>query len=450
MPIPWFTDVPLHIGCPRSFHLTPSLMLFSGTPHQATFGKGLLLISLTSAVGTAVNPLVERAAYWSEPIGCYMPELPVRDAAPAPMPGGTSFVVTVATKINGQHPQFGVGNALGFTVDGDQGMELFLVRGTTYTFSITGGHPFAFNPGPIGAGVAPASYPASNGITGTPTGTGTVTFTPNASYPNLIYYVCDAHANMGWKINLSDPPLQVNVKAFLEGPFDGASSMSDALRAGNHIPTTEPYTGLGYTHTGGGGGETVAPAVLAITGPNAVVDWVAVELRDDADPTAVLATRSALLQRDGDVVGTSGGGSVVFNQPPGNYHVALRHRNHLGVMTLAALTFGTSAVNVDLTSAGTLCFGTNARKTAGTMQVLWSGDVVRDGTLKYTGTTNDRDPILVTIGGTVPTNTLVGYHSDDVNLDAVVKYTGTLNDRDPILVNIGGTVPTLTREEQLP
>jgi hypothetical protein len=31
-------------------------------------------------------------------------------------------------------------------------MELFLVRGTTYTFSISGGHPFAFNQGPQGAG----------------------------------------------------------------------------------------------------------------------------------------------------------------------------------------------------------------------------------------------------------------------------------------------------------
>jgi len=37
-----------------------------------------------------------------------------------------------------------------------------------------------------------------------------------------------------------------------------------------------------------------------------------------------------------------------------------------------------------------------------------------------------------------------------VTLDGVVKYTGLENDRDIILVNIGGTVPTDTREEQLP
>jgi hypothetical protein len=35
-------------------------------------------------------------------------------------------------------------------------------------------------------------------------------------------------------------------------------------------------------------------------------------------------------------------------------------------------------------------------------------------------------------------------------MDAVVKYTGSANDRDIILLNIGGSVPTNTRAEQLP
>jgi hypothetical protein len=70
--------------------------------------------------------------------------------------------------------------------------------------------------------------------------------------------------------------------------------------------------------------------------------------------------------------------------------------------------------------------------------------------LLYTNAENDRDPILLRIGGTVPTNTTTGYHAEDVNLDGVVKYTGEGNDRDPILQNIGGSVPTNTREGQLP
>lgn len=84
------------------------------------------------------------------------------------------------------------------------------------------------------------------------------------------------------------------------------------------------------------------------------------------------------------------------------------------------------------------------------MRALWCGDVAHDGSVKYTGTANDRDPVLVAIGGTVPTLTIAGYRSEDVGMDGTVKYTGANNDRDPILVNIGGTVPTAVRYAQLP
>ena len=81
---------------------------------------------------------------------------------------------------------------------------------------------------------------------------------------------------------------------------------------------------------------------------------------------------------------------------------------------------------------------------------LWAGDVNTDGQVQYTGGGNDRDPVLVLIGGTIPTNTTTGYHAADVNMDGVVKYTGSGNDRDPILVTIGGTVPTNIRAAQHP
>jgi alpha-glucosidase (family GH31 glycosyl hydrolase) len=81
---------------------------------------------------------------------------------------------------------------------------------------------------------------------------------------------------------------------------------------------------------------------------------------------------------------------------------------------------------------------------------LWSGNVVRDGSLKYVGASNDRDPILVRIGSTVPTNVVNGYYPEDCNLDGSVKYVGAENDRDPVLINVGGIVPTSVRVEQLP
>jgi hypothetical protein len=123
-------------------------------------------------------------------------------------------------------------------------------------------------------------------------------------------------------------------------------------------------------------------------------------------------------------------------------------------MTATAIALTSSPTTVDFRSSGTATYGTDARKTVGTARVLWAGNTVRDTPapfrLKYTGGNNDRDPILVAIGGSVPTATLNGYHGEDCNLDGTVKYTGSANDRDMILVNIGGSVPTLTRAEQLP
>ena len=242
--------------------------------------------------------------------------------------------------------------------------------------------------------------------------------------------------------------IQVAPRVFLGGAYGGGPLMSDALRAGGLVPLLEPYGALGFAHVGGGGELTTSPA-LAVTGPNAIVDWVFVELRAAAAPYDVLATRSALVQADGDVVSSNGLPYLSFGQPAGNYRIAVRHRNHLGVMT-GTVSLSATATVVDLTSPSTVTFGTNAQRTVGAVNVLWSGNVLRDGRLSYSGSGNDRDPILARIGGAVPTATTNGYLIEDVNLDGSVKYSGATNDRDPILSNIGGVVPTATLLEQLP
>lgn len=258
---------------------------------------------------------------------------------------------------------------------------------------------------------------------------------------------CNASATTSIVVH---PLLKVAPRAFLDGPYDvGEQMMHDSLRTHGLIPLTEPYTGLGYPHLGGGG-ESIVPAVLSVSGGNAIVDWVVLELRSGSNPVQVLQTRSGLIQRDGDIVGKDGVSPVGFSLPEGSYYITIRHRNHLGAMTSGAVFLSSTATVVDFTSASTSTYGTEARKSNGTYLTLWSGNTLWDNELKYTGSNNDRDPVLVRIGGTIPTNTVPGYYRDDVNLDGVVKYTGSGNDRDPILVNIGGTVPTQVRTEQLP
>jgi hypothetical protein len=239
-------------------------------------------------------------------------------------------------------------------------------------------------------------------------------------------------------------------RIFLEGPYTSATGMmSDALRVGGYIPATEPFTALGFTHAGDGGGEVLNPALLTVTGADAIVDWLLVELRSNVNPSQVIATRSALVKRSGHVVAADGG-PVRFPVQNGPYHVAIRHRNHLACMTAAPVSLGSVALSIDFTAPATATWGTAARKVAGPVMLLWMGNVVADGTLKYTGAANDRDPILAAVGGLAPTNTVNGYHQADSNLDGVVRYTGGNNDRDPILANIGGVVPTNTLPQQLP
>jgi hypothetical protein len=239
--------------------------------------------------------------------------------------------------------------------------------------------------------------------------------------------------------------------AALAGPFVQATGlMGDGLRAASLIPLTEPYTGAGFTITGYQSVRTIPQSVLNVSGNNAIVDWVWVELRDATTPTTVRAARPALLQRDGDVVELDGTRPVAMGITNGSYKVVLRHRNHLGVMTANNITLSGATTTVDLKLSSTAAYGTEARQDVGGTQVLWSGNVTPGNTVKYTGSGNDRDPIIAFVGGSTPNNSVAGYRAEDVNLDGLVRYTGSANDRDPILVNVGSTLPTNTRVEQLP
>lgn len=259
-------------------------------------------------------------------------------------------------------------------------------------------------------------------------------------------------------ISIAGTGAALNAKAWLDGAYvQNQNLMRDDLRVAGLIPTTEPYSAL-YNDTGGG--ETVAPSVLAVTGNNAIVDWVRIELRFGPpyyNNNDHVTKRHALIQRDGDIVDVDGVSPVIFNVARGNYHVVVQHRNHLPVMTADQVTLTSTATVVDLRSPATICYTRSApgtdlpRRTVGSTRTLWPGESQPfwEG-VKYSGGNNDRDAILNAIGGVVPTNTLAGYHLADVNMDGIVKYSGAGNDRDIVLQTIGGIIPTTIRWRQVP
>ncbi|MBK7946868.1 MAG: hypothetical protein IPJ85_16890 [Flavobacteriales bacterium] len=92
-------------------------------------------------------------------------------------------------------------------------------------------------------------------------------------------------------------------------------------------------------------------------------------------------------------------------------------------MTSAPLRLDATERSLDLTFASTSTWGVDARRAmANGRMALWSGDVNRDGVLRYVGNSNDRDPILVAIGGINPVATVSGYRLEDVNLSGTVMY----------------------------
>ncbi|MFT4660862.1 MAG: carboxypeptidase T [Patiriisocius sp.] len=173
--------------------------------------------------------------------------------------------------------------------------------------------------------------------------------------------------------------LFLSAKALLQGAYDSATDlMTDNLRSNNHLPLTEPYAGFGYTHTGGGS-ETTTNATFAVTGNNAIVDWIIVELRDVATPSIVIVSQSALIQRDGDIVGMDGVSPLFFNDPGFNdIVVALRHRNHYGVRNLNGIT-SSGNQSLDFTNLALAAYGLDPMITVNGKNVLFAADANGDG-----------------------------------------------------------------------
>lgn len=250
--------------------------------------------------------------------------------------------------------------------------------------------------------------------------------------------------------------VQVSPIVYLDVPLNGQGWMDATLLANGLLPTEEPYTAMGYTNFANGvGGSTTTPQMLdpdPLQPEMQAVDWVVVELRSVGSPSTILGASPCILRRNGSITKANDLTPPEFSVDLDEYFISVRHRNHLGVISLdpVSLDQPTSIVLNFSNGSTPVTGGANALKPNGAKLALWPGDVRFNRNVQYAGQNNDRDAILVRIGGVVPTNSLQGYFPEDVNLDGVVKYTGTNNDRDKVLQTIGGVVPTSIRLDHLP
>jgi len=115
--------------------------------------------------------------------------------------GPNHFVITRQDK-GPDHPAYGKGHKIGFYLDGKAGTPIVLRRGDTYEFDVRTDplHDVYFSTTAAGWG----GGPVIEGVKGQFTYNGTITVTPGATTPNIIYYSCRNHSTMGWKVHVVD------------------------------------------------------------------------------------------------------------------------------------------------------------------------------------------------------------------------------------------------------
>jgi hypothetical protein len=235
----------------------------------------------------------------------------------------------------------------------------------------------------------------------------------------------------------SNMKIKIDPKLFLQGPFlnpVSAGLMNDNLRQNTFIPTTSPYADA----------ATCNASVFSVTGDNAIVDWIWVELRAENDNEKLINGKSALLQRDGDVVGLDGVSNVIMEAAPTNYYVVVKHRNHLGAMSASTIALNeTTTTLVDFTNSGFSTFGSHGQVVLGSGELaLWTGNVNGDTHIQYAGDTPD-SPSLLSFVLNDPGNFLNlqtyqvnGYNNYDIDMNGITQYTGASPDTPFILQSV--------------
>jgi len=263
-------------------------------------------------------------------------------------------------------------------------------------------------------------------------------------------------------------------KAYLQGAYNNITGlMDDKLRTPvQYLPLTDPYStpiyASNFQHIQHPISETTDNSVLAnqTNDSNNIVDWVFLELRNqNTIGNSILATRSALIQKDGEIVDTDGKSPVTFNYiPQGNYALSVRHRNHLALslnpayaMTLSenkSAAFTSNLIDLSTMPANQV-FGTSNGYTTGihpslsNIRLMWSGNSNGNNNIRYSGFLNDRAAILTDLNNN-ENNILTGYYRSDLNMNGTVNYSDTNSDKSFLLQNILNNSEIKIIQQELP
>jgi len=230
----------------------------------------------------------------------------------------------------------------------------------------------------------------------------------NDVHPNIIGY--GVMANIWFKSLRTVLSLLVDVKVFLEGPYDNAAhNMNIALNKGGYLPFKDPYSQ----------GETVDSIPSSD-----IVDWVLVELRDKTNASTVIASRAGFIKNNGEIVDINGSRKLNFNGIPfDDYYIVVKHRNHLAVMSNSPVTPSDNTLTYNFTTGS----GQFAGRGIGAIEIergVWG---------MMAGNSDGNNSISFTDFNAVSNNLFqIGYKLGDHNMNGSVSVT----DYNPVSHNL--------------
>ncbi|XZF14905.1 hypothetical protein ACTHGU_02130 [Chitinophagaceae bacterium MMS25-I14] len=263
----------------------------------------------------------------------------------------------------------------------------------------------------------------SNG--GTPVSSHTATLTIPATATDVTAYFSKSSD----VVNSISDIIAVSPVVLLQGAMSG-TAMTTTLNTLGVMPKSQPYNYAPYNYAGAEKTDTI---------PAAVTDWVLIELRDAANPATVVARRAAFVKKDGHVVDLDGVSAIGFSGvAAGNYFVAVRHRNHLGIRTPSSLnlTLNGAPVAYDFTTAqakayqnGTITTNPAMKDLGNGLFAMWGGDANSNSKVSYQGLNNDYNYLAnIVLGGNLSTTLNNVYNNADMNMNGKVSAQGLNND----------------------
>ena len=276
--------------------------------------------------------------------------------------------------------------------------------------------------------------------------------------------------------------MQVHVRVFLSGSLNyfsdqfsstGTPLMPDKLRVNTfngqrYIPDNDPYfypmqhfdVSQHFIHIESMPNQDLhqisnPSLVFGVSGENAIVDWIHVQLRSITDSTLILATRSGLLQRDGDIVDLDGVSLLQFNNVLlEKYYVVVKHRSHLGVMSkivnagdfvdftnvnTITYDFGTSIPGLNFTGTSQNYFFANDI----TYKCLFAGDINNDGKVKFEGVEDDLSILFSDVLSHTNNPNFIahfdkayGYYNSDIDMDGKAKFENPFDDTNALFFEV--------------